>query len=106
MEHWRRNQEVAIPHDFVYSKAALPCLSSEEVWSFTLSLLCLFLPQSPPPSCMFRQTKIEKLNKVRPRTFHEASQISGVTPHTLVYIYHLINRRAPKKQAQPQVATG
>jgi tRNA uridine 5-carboxymethylaminomethyl modification enzyme len=65
MEHWAKNQQVAIPIDFEYTRAILPSLSSEE---------------------------IEKLARERPRTFREASLISGVTPNSLVYLYHLVNK--------------
>lgn len=66
MEHWRRNMDVLIPLDISYTSEELPSMSSEE---------------------------LEKLSAVRPRTFHEASQISGMTPHSLVYLYHLVTRR-------------
>eukprot|EP00614_Pseudopedinella_elastica_P014526 CAMPEP_0172581202 /NCGR_PEP_ID=MMETSP1068-20121228/372_1 /TAXON_ID=35684 /ORGANISM="Pseudopedinella elastica, Strain CCMP716" /LENGTH=696 /DNA_ID=CAMNT_0013374101 /DNA_START=1 /DNA_END=2091 /DNA_ORIENTATION=- len=66
MSHWRRNQELVIPPDLEYSRATFPSLSAEE---------------------------IEKLSRVRPRNFQEAAQISGVTPHSLVYLYHIISRK-------------
>ncbi|CAB9499202.1 uridine 5-carboxymethylaminomethyl modification enzyme MnmG [Seminavis robusta] len=56
MESWRRAQGSRIPPDIVYSTATLPTLKKEE---------------------------IEKLNRVRPSTFAEASQISGVAPQSL-----------------------
>jgi len=75
MEHWAKNQQVAIPIDFEYTRASLPSLSSEE---------------------------IEKLARERPRTFREASLISGVTPNSLVYLYHLVNKgKGRAKDAGP-----
>lgn len=66
MESWRRAQGKRIPPDVVYDHSALPTLSMEE---------------------------LEKLNVNRPNTFAEASQISGITPQSLVYLYHHIQRR-------------
>lgn len=66
MESWRRAQGLRIPLDVVYDHSNLPTLSIEE---------------------------LEKLRTVRPNTFAEASQISGVTPQSLVYLYHHVNRR-------------
>ncbi|GKY96809.1 hypothetical protein MPSEU_000640100 [Mayamaea pseudoterrestris] len=66
MESWRRAQGLRIPPDVVYDRINLPTLSIEE---------------------------LEKLRDARPATFAEASQISGVTPQSLVYLYHHVNRR-------------
>ena len=54
MARLRRSQAVELPRDLDYG--ALACLSCEEV---------------------------EKLSLARPRTLHEAGQISGVTPTSL-----------------------
>lgn len=66
MESWRRAQGLKIPPDVVYAHKNLPTLSNEE---------------------------LEKLSNVRPSTFAEASQISGITPQSLVYLYHYVQRR-------------
>ena len=71
MESWRRAQGARIPPDVVYSTETLPTLKKEE---------------------------IEKLNRVRPKTFAEASQISGLTPQSLVYVYHYIRRRNRQRE--------
>eukprot|EP00559_Dactyliosolen_fragilissimus_P004793 CAMPEP_0184865408 /NCGR_PEP_ID=MMETSP0580-20130426/18009_1 /TAXON_ID=1118495 /ORGANISM="Dactyliosolen fragilissimus" /LENGTH=847 /DNA_ID=CAMNT_0027364605 /DNA_START=261 /DNA_END=2804 /DNA_ORIENTATION=+ len=67
MESWRRAQGLRIPPDLAYDHSELPTLSKEE---------------------------LEKLNLVRPTTFAEASQISGVTPQSLVFLYHHVTRRS------------
>ena len=67
MESWRRAQGVRIPPDLVYDHSSLPTLSKEE---------------------------LEKLSSVKPATFAEASQISGMTPQSLVYLYHHVLRRS------------
>ncbi|GAX13881.1 tRNA uridine 5-carboxymethylaminomethyl modification enzyme [Fistulifera solaris] len=66
MDSWRRAQGLRIPPDVVYDHNNLPTLSNEE---------------------------LEKLTRIRPSTFHEASQISGMTPQSLVYLYHHVMRR-------------
>lgn len=66
MESWRKAQGVRIPPDFVYEHSVLPTLSKEE---------------------------LEKLSLHRPNTFAEASQISGITPQSLIYLYHHVRRR-------------
>ncbi|CAM9152738.1 unnamed protein product [Chrysoparadoxa australica] len=66
MEAWRRNQDMKIPPDLKYSADALPPLSAEE---------------------------LEKLNAVRPQTFAAASQISGITPNSMVYLYHYVRKQ-------------
>ena len=61
IESWRRAQGVKIPPNIVYDHARMPTFSREE---------------------------IEKLDRFRPNTFAEASNISGLTPQSLVYLYH------------------
>jgi len=70
MASWRKAQGARIPPDVVYDHGALPTLSSEE---------------------------LEKLNLVRPATFADASQISGITPQSLVYLYHHVQARNKKR---------
>jgi tRNA uridine 5-carboxymethylaminomethyl modification enzyme len=71
MESWRRAQGLRIPPNVVYDRVNLPVMSLEE---------------------------IEKLNAVRPNTFAEASQISGITPQSLVYLYHHVMRRNQRRE--------
>lgn len=49
--------------------------------------------------------EIQKLKLHRPATFHAASQISGVTPHSLVYLFNYVNKRSrmARKAAAPVV---
>lgn len=76
MESWRRAQGLRIPPDVVYDHSNLPTLSIEE---------------------------LEKLSAVRPATFAEASQISGITPQSLVYLYHNVMRRNKKRDGRSSV---
>ena len=66
MESWRKAQGMRIPPDIVYTHEFLPTLRNEE---------------------------LEKLNAARPTTFAEASQISGLNPDSLVYLYHHVSGR-------------
>jgi len=70
MESWRKAQGMRIPPDVVYEHENFPTFSKEE---------------------------LEKLAAVRPDTFADASQISGVTPQSLVYLYHHVTRRNQKR---------
>ena len=76
MESWRRAQGSRIPPDIVYSLDTLPTLKKEE---------------------------IEKLNRARPKTFAEASQISGLTPQSLVYVYHYVKRRNQQREVKVEM---
>lgn len=73
MESWRRAQGMRIPPDMQYQHNELPTLSKEE---------------------------LEKLELVRPSTFAEASSISGLTPQSLVYLYHYVMRRNKNRDAK------
>jgi tRNA U34 5-carboxymethylaminomethyl modifying enzyme MnmG/GidA len=73
IEHWRRHQDMLISSDIVYSRDNFPNFKTEE---------------------------IEKLNQFRPTTFHEAGKISGLSSHSLVYLYNYCtknNKRSLKK---------
>lgn len=76
MESWRKAQGVRIPPDFVYEHSVLPTLSKEE---------------------------LEKLSLHRPNTFAEASQISGITPQSLIYLYHHVRRRNRDRDGRASV---
>ena len=78
MESWRKAQGVRIPPDLVYDPKTFPTFSSEE---------------------------IEKLAKLRPNTFAEASQISGITPQSLVYLHHHVNNRNRKRDTSNKKMT-
>jgi tRNA uridine 5-carboxymethylaminomethyl modification enzyme len=78
MESWRRAQGLRIPPDVVYDHSHLPTLSIEE---------------------------LEKLSRTRPATFAEASQISGITPQSLVYLYHHVNRRNKERDGRALVGS-
>ena len=77
MDSWRRAQGLRIPPDVEYSFKTLPIMSAEE---------------------------LEKLNTVRPNTFAEASQISGMTPQSLVYLYHHVTRRRRRRKQRTATA--
>jgi NAD/FAD-utilizing enzyme apparently involved in cell division len=78
MESWRKAQGVRIPPDLVYDHSSLPTLSKEE---------------------------LEKLASIRPSTFAEASQISGMTPQSLVYLYHVVTKRIKDKDTKRAAAS-
>jgi tRNA uridine 5-carboxymethylaminomethyl modification enzyme len=73
MESWRKAQGMKIPPDLHYEHKNFPTFSKEE---------------------------LEKLDRVRPTTFAEASQISGVTPQSLVYLYHHVTGRNRKRDGR------
>jgi tRNA uridine 5-carboxymethylaminomethyl modification enzyme len=79
IESWRKAQGARIPPTIIYDHSVMPTFSKEE---------------------------IEKLNRFKPTTFAEASQISGLTPQSLVYLYHHVMRlnKEARKSAQAVVA--
>mmetsp|Transcript_40311 Transcript_40311/g.87014 ORF Transcript_40311/g.87014 Transcript_40311/m.87014 type:complete len:531 (+) Transcript_40311:858-2450(+) len=80
IESWRKAQGARIPPNIIYDHSVLPAFSKEE---------------------------IEKLNSFRPSTFAEASQISGLTPQSLVYLYHHVmrlNKESRRKKREEGVA--
>ncbi len=80
IESWRKAQGVKIPPNIVYDHAVMPTFKKEE---------------------------IEKLDRFRPSTFAEASQISGLTPQSLVYLYHHVmklNKETRRKKREESVA--
>ena len=73
MVRWRLGGQVIIPRTIQYTSEAFPAFSAED---------------------------LEALNKAKPVTMHQASQLQGVTPHALVYLHHYITRG--KHQAHQQ----
>ena len=70
MARWKKAAFLTLPKDIVYDRNNFPSLSSEE---------------------------LEKLKEVNPTTLHAASQISGVTPHAVVYLHNFISKGRHKK---------
>ena len=80
IESWRKAQGAKIPPTIIYDHAIMPTFSKEE---------------------------IEKLNRFRPSTFAEASQISGLTPQSIVYLYHHVmrlNKESRQKSREAEAA--
>lgn len=73
MDSWRKAQGMRIPMDLIYEHRNFPTFSKEE---------------------------LEKLDRLRPTTFAEASSISGVTPQSLVYLYHYVTGRNRKRDGR------
>jgi len=73
MESWRKARDVRIPPEIMYTSENFPPLSKEE---------------------------LEKLTLTRPTTFAQASQISGITPQSLVYIYHTLQKSRNTKKVK------
>mmetsp|Transcript_10764 Transcript_10764/g.35653 ORF Transcript_10764/g.35653 Transcript_10764/m.35653 type:complete len:511 (+) Transcript_10764:403-1935(+) len=71
LETFKRNDHLFIPPDIDYSPASLPALSSEER---------------------------EKLDVCRPKTLADASNISGITPASLVYLYNHVTAPARRRR--------
>ena len=80
IESWRKAQGAKIPPTIVYDHEIMPTFSKEE---------------------------IEKLNRFRPSTFAEASQISGLTPQSIVYLYHHVTKlnKESRQKAREAEAT-
>jgi len=76
MESWRKAQGMRIPPDIVYEHDLFPTFSNEE---------------------------LEKLAIARPETFAEASKISGVTPQSLVFLFHHVTRRNQKRDKRAKL---
>jgi len=70
MRRWRKGSTVPLPPDLVYDHKNFPAFSTEE---------------------------LEKLREFRPETLHAASQIQGITPHTLIYLHNFLSRKRHAK---------
>ena len=77
MARWKRGGAVELPADLDYSRANFPAMSSEE---------------------------LERLGKERPRTMHAASQMEGLTPHSLVYLHNFVVNGGGKGRKVKEVA--
>merc|ERR1711862_462929 len=73
MESWRKAQGLSLPPDLEYSRITFPTMSNEE---------------------------LEKLNLIKPKTFAEASAISGLTPYSLVYLYHYVMKKNKERDRE------
>ena len=63
MVRWKRGGAVELPADLKYTHEFFPAMSTEE---------------------------LERLTKMRPVTMHAASQLEGLTPHSLVYLHNYV----------------
>ena len=82
IESWRKAQGARIPPGIIYDHSIMPTFSKEE---------------------------LEKLNQFKPTTFAEASQISGITPQSLVYLYHHVsktNKESRREKRESLAASG
>ncbi|KAL7471983.1 hypothetical protein ACHAXS_012317 [Conticribra weissflogii] len=79
IESWRKAQGARIPPNIIYDHSIMPTFSKEE---------------------------IEKLNRYKPTTFAEASQISGLTPQSLVYLYHHVMKLNKESKRKSQSVDG
>merc|ERR1712157_28880 len=70
MQSWRKAQGLSLPPDLQYDRDTFPTFSNEE---------------------------LEKLQSIKPKTFAEAGAISGLTPNTLVYLYHHVTKRNKRR---------
>ena len=80
IESWQKAQGARIPPNIIYDHAAMPAFKMEE---------------------------IEKLERVRPATFAEASRIEGLRPQSVVYLYHHVmklNKESRKKKREEENA--
>jgi len=71
MESWRKAQGMKLPPGIQYIRENFATFSNEE---------------------------LEKLDSHRPNTLTEASQISGITPQSLVYLHYYVKRKYNKKK--------
>ena len=74
MAKWKKAAFLTLPKDIVYDRNNFPSLSSEE---------------------------LEKLKQANPTTLHAASQIQGVTPHALVFLYNFVSKGKHRKGQNP-----
>lgn len=74
MARWKRASMITLPTTIEYTRALFPSLSSEE---------------------------LEKLKSQRPLTLHAASQIPGITPNALVFLYNFVSKGKHKKGQNP-----
>ena len=65
MARWKKSGAMLLPTDLQYTADAFPSFSAEE---------------------------LERLQKSRPSTLHAASQLQGITPHTLIYLHTYMSR--------------
>ena len=79
MARWKRAAMATLPTNLQYTRDFFPSLSTEE---------------------------LEKLKSARPSTLHAASQIPGITPNALVFLYNFVSkgnrhRKSPERRDVP-----